>query len=53
MNCMDGLLTIVVCIQEAIMDPAKPGSVDDKVQDQMEAGKSEVRPNSILERTFP
>merc|ERR1712168_867963 len=28
-------------LQEAIMDPAKPGSVDDKVQDQMEAGKSE------------
>ena len=29
-------------LQEAIMDPAKPGSVEDKVQDQMEAGKSEV-----------
>jgi len=28
-------------LQEAIMDPAKPGSVEDKVQEHMDAGKSE------------
>ena len=28
------------------MDPAKPGSVDDKVQEQLEDGKSEVKLSS-------
>ena len=33
--------------QKTIMAPAKPGDVTEKVQEQMEAGKSEVRSNFI------